>query len=55
MIDIKFIRENADKVKQAIKNKNIDLDINKLLKLDQEKRKMQTEIDKLRTEKKRNS
>ena len=27
MLDIKFIRDNADKVKETIKNKQIDLDI----------------------------
>ena len=48
MLDIKLIRENADKVKQAAKNKNIDLDVDELLELDQEKRKAQTKIDELR-------
>ncbi len=48
MLDIKFIRENADKIKDACKNKNIDLDVNRLLKLDIEKRELQNQIDKLR-------
>ncbi|MFH1822947.1 MAG: serine--tRNA ligase [Patescibacteria group bacterium] len=52
MLDIKFIRENPEDVKKAVKNKNIDLDIDNLLKIDEEKRKMQTELDDLR--KKRN-
>jgi seryl-tRNA synthetase len=34
MLDIKFIRENKEKIKEAIKNKGIDLDLNLLLKLD---------------------
>lgn len=48
MLDIKFIRENADKVKQAVKNKNNKVDIDQLLKLDEEKRGLQVEIDNLR-------
>lgn len=50
MLDIKYIRENAEKIKQAIKNKNINLDINKLFEIDDKRKKIQTEIDKLRTE-----
>ena len=49
MLDIKYIRDNTDKVKEAAKNKNIDVDIDELLKLDEEKRKLQTEINELRT------
>ena len=52
MLDIKFIRENAEKVKQVAKYKNRQVDIDKLLKLDVEKRKLQSKIDNLR--KKRN-
>ncbi len=48
MLDIKFIRENADKVKQAAKNKNIKIDIDHLLKIDEKKRGLQAEIDELR-------
>ncbi len=48
MLDIKFIRENKEIVNKAIKSKNIDLDIDKLLELDEERRKLQNEIDELR-------
>ncbi|MGP8320892.1 MAG: serine--tRNA ligase [Methanosarcinaceae archaeon] len=51
MLDIKFIRENSDKIKEAIKNKNIDLDIDKLLKLDKKKRELQAIIDEFRSKK----
>lgn len=45
MLDIKFIRENKDKVKEAIKNKNISLNLEELLKADDERRKLQQKID----------
>ncbi len=37
MLDIKFIRENAEGLKKAIKDKNIDLDLDKLLKIDEKR------------------
>jgi len=37
MLDIKFIRENADKLKEAIKNKNIKLDLDELLEVDKKR------------------
>lgn len=50
MLDIKFIRENKEKIKQAAINKNIKLDLDKLLKLDNEKRGLVSQIDVLRAE-----
>ena len=34
MLDIKFIRENAEIVKMAVKHKNESADIDEILKLD---------------------
>ncbi|MFH0856959.1 MAG: serine--tRNA ligase, partial [bacterium] len=48
MLDIKFIRENKELVKEAIKNKNINLNLDELLEADDERRKLQQEIDGLR-------
>lgn len=51
MLDIKFIRENPDKVKQNIENRHVDpkkADVDKLLLLDGRKNKLSQEIDKLR-------
>ena len=48
MLDIKFIRENLEKVKEAAKNKNINIDLDRLMELDEERRKLVTEIDDLR-------
>jgi len=47
MLDIKFIRENLAKVKQACKNKQVKVDIDKLLKVDKDRRKIQTELEKI--------
>lgn len=48
MLDIKYIRENSEKIKEAVKNKNIDLNIDELLAVDDKRRTLQLEIDELR-------
>ncbi|MEA2089114.1 MAG: serine--tRNA ligase [Patescibacteria group bacterium] len=50
MLDIKFIRENKKQVKKALKNKNLNVDIDKLLALDKERRGLLVKIDGLRAE-----
>ncbi|MEA2064953.1 MAG: serine--tRNA ligase [Patescibacteria group bacterium] len=50
MLDIKFIRENAGKIKEAAKNKNISLDVGEIIKLDIKKRETQNQIDELRAQ-----
>lgn len=45
MLDIKFIRENPNKVKEAVTNKRCDVDIDKLLVLDERRRHVQGELD----------
>ncbi|EKD56755.1 MAG: hypothetical protein ACD_58C00103G0004 [uncultured bacterium] len=50
MLDIKFIRENKKEVEKAIKNKNVNLDLGRLLLLDKEKQDLQQKIEKLRSE-----
>ncbi|MBZ9577615.1 serine--tRNA ligase [Patescibacteria group bacterium] len=47
MLDIKFIRENPEKVKEACKNKQVKIDVGRLLKIDKEKRGIQTELEKI--------
>ena len=47
MLDLKFVRENADKVKEAIKNRNGKTEIDQLLNLDAQKRKLLTEVEQL--------
>jgi len=48
MLDIKFIRENPDKIKKACLDKNDKADIDYILKLDAERRTLLTEAETLR-------
>ena len=56
MLDIKFLRENPDIVKQNIKNKFQDQKlglVDEVIELDAEKRKTQQEADQLRADRKK--
>ena len=48
MLDIKFIRENPDLIREAARKKRIDLDVPKLLELDKERLTLMTEIEGMR-------
>lgn len=48
MLDIKFIRENAELVKQAVKNKKATANVDHLLSLDEQRRKLIIKIENLR-------
>lgn len=48
MLDIRFIRENADAVQQNARNKGYDVDIKKLLEIDDSRRSLQQQVDELR-------
>jgi seryl-tRNA synthetase len=48
MLDIQYIRDNAELVAQKSKEKGYDVDIKQLLGFDEERRKLQTEVDELR-------
>lgn len=48
MIDIKLIRENPELVKQGIRNKNEKDTLDELLKLDEEKRAIITDVEELK-------
>lgn len=50
MLDIRFIRENAERVQEATTQKGYkDVDINKLLELDDNRRVLQQQVDEIRT------
>ena len=48
MLDLKFIRENADLVKAGIAKKNSDVDIDKIIKLDESRREIIRETESLK-------
>ncbi len=51
MLDIKLIRQDPDRVKQELKNRNIDVDIDELLNLDKRRREILVKVEELRAEK----
>jgi len=51
MLDIKFIKENPNIVKDSCKKRGVKCDIDKLLKLDKEKRKIQTKLEQISAQK----
>lgn len=50
MIDIKFIRENTDLIKENCKNRYVKVDVDKLLELDAARKSLMTELDTLRAD-----
>ncbi len=55
MLDIKFIRENADRVQESTRQKGYDVDIRSLLKLDDDRRTLQQRVDDLRERRNQNA
>jgi seryl-tRNA synthetase len=55
MIDIRLVRENPDLVAQNARNKGYDIDINKLVALDDERRTLQQQVDELREKRNQNA
>lgn len=51
MLDIKFIRENPNKVKEGAKNKGVKVDIDRLLEMDKQRRENLKEIEAIRAQK----
>ena len=47
MVDIKYIRDNKEAIKGAVKNKHIDLDVDELLKADKERVELQQKVEQL--------
>ena len=51
MVDIKFIRENPEVMKDNIKKRNLDLDLDLFLDIDKQKRELIIKVDELRATK----
>jgi seryl-tRNA synthetase len=51
MLDLKFIRENVERVKEAVKNKNEKTDIDLILSLDEKRKSLLSEGDELKHQK----
>jgi seryl-tRNA synthetase len=51
MLDIKFIRENLEVVKKSLKDRNLKLDLDNLVKLDDARRAILGELEDLRAQK----
>ncbi|MCX5712776.1 MAG: serine--tRNA ligase, partial [Candidatus Omnitrophica bacterium] len=48
MLDLKFIRENLDLVKQSLVNRNVKIDLDVLVQADEKRRKILLEVEELR-------
>lgn len=51
MIDLKYVRNNVEEYKKNIKDRNLDIDLDKFLEMDKEILSLNQEIDVLRNEK----
>ncbi len=51
MLDINFIRKNKEKIKENCRKRGVDLDINRMLKIDEDKRSLLQGVEELRAEK----
>lgn len=48
MLDIQFIRENTDLIKEAVRKRHMEFDVDALIKTDENRRALQGEVDELR-------
>ena len=55
MLDIRFIRENADIVKAGAAKKHIEVDIDRLISVDNERKQLRQELDAKKAEQNRRS
>ena len=55
MLDIKFIREHPNEVREGCRKKGVDFDLDRLLEVDEKRRKVLMEVEGLRSHQKRMS
>jgi seryl-tRNA synthetase len=53
MIDLKQLREDPDRYKQGARDKGVEVDIERLLKLDEQRRRLKTDMENKRSEQNR--
>lgn len=55
MLDIKLIRENPEKINELLKRRNPELSIDEVIKIDEDRRKLQVLVDEMRSKRKKES
>ncbi len=55
MLDIKLIRENPEKINELLKRRNPELSIDEVIQIDEERRKLQVQVDEMRAKRKKDS
>ena len=55
MLDIKLIRENPEKINELLKRRNPELSIDEVIRIDEERRKLQVQVDEMRAKRKKDS
>ena len=55
MLEMRYIRENTDKVREFLKNRNSDFDLNSLLKYDEDRRNLLQKVEMLKKERNESS
>ena len=50
MLDIKFVRENPDLIKEAVRKKHLDFNVDELVEIDIKRLEILSLVEKLRTE-----
>lgn len=48
MLDLKFVRENVDRVRQMLRDRNVELDLGPFLELDERRRRILREVEELK-------
>lgn len=48
MLDVKFVRSNFDRVSQMLQNRHMEMDLQPLLELDEQRRRLLTEVEELK-------
>ena len=50
MLDLKFIRENLEVVKNKLSQRNLEIDLDRIIEIDQRRREIIQEVETLRNE-----